>query len=132
MKLNQTVNAYMAVLELSVKDMDYKTAYALVRLKRKLKPHADFFLAEEKKLMEEYAAKDEKGQVIFATPHTFQFRDPAQMEEYNTRHKELEDVEVQEEFSPWRVSAPKSIRPAHLEALEGLLDFGAPEGSGDA
>lgn len=130
MQLIQCVSAYLALIALSDKEYDYRTAHALTVLKRKLKPHVEFYTAEERKLVSEYAQKDDAGKAVF-TPHgTFVFKDGAKPEEYAERRAELGAVEVGEEFAPVCASAPSAISPAHLEALEGFVCFSA-EGGGD-
>ena len=123
MKLIECVNAYMAAVELSQQDLDFKTAYALVRLKKKLQTQFDFIAKEEAKLTEEYADRDENGEIIWKGPGKFQIRDIKRVEEYSKRREELGDMDVQEEFTPWRAPVPKSIKPANLEALEGFIVF---------
>lgn len=123
MQLIQCVSAYIALLALSDKECDYRTAHALVTLKRMLKPHVEFYAGEEKKLVSEYAEKDERGDVVFTPQGTFKFRNEAKAGEYAARRAELNAVPVAEDFSPASVSMPVSISPAHLEALEGFLVF---------
>ena len=97
MKLIQCVTAYMATTELMQKEWDYKTAYALVRLRKKLQMHVDFYS---------------------------QLADPAAQEEYQVKKRELDEVEVEEEWKVFQVPQPASIKPAHLEALAGFIQFG--------
>lgn len=123
MKLIQCANAYTALLALYTQETEYKTAYALVKLMRKLKPHYDFFAAEETKLVEEFAKKNDKGKVLYTERGTFVFADPERAEEYNKKKEELGGLDVEEEFSPRSVRAPAAIRPIQLEALDGFLVF---------
>ena len=57
MYLIQCVNAYTAVLAMTQQEHDYKLAYALTTLKRRLQPHIEFFTQQEFKLVEEYATR---------------------------------------------------------------------------
>lgn len=132
MYLKQCVDAYGAVLDMMEKEWDYKTAHALVMLKRKLQPQVDFFAKEEMKLAKEYAKLDEKGNVILTERGTFPFREKEKAQEYAERRTELGMVEVQEAYTPLRVPVPGRITPAQLEALEGFLEFDEPEGGGEA
>lgn len=129
MFLIQCVNAYASALAMSQREVDYKLAYALVMLKRELKPQADFFVSEEAKLVEEYAAKDEKGRVVFNERGNFTFADPAKAKEYAARREALGMVEAQERFTVRTASAPKTISAAQLEALEGFIRFEEEEAS---
>jgi len=117
MYLKQCVDAYAAVAAMMEKEWDYKTAHALVMLKRKLQPQVDFFAKEEMKLAKEYAKLDKKGNIIFTERGTFPFR---------------EKEKAQEDFKPLRVPMPERITPAQLDALEGFLEFEEPEGGGGA
>lgn len=123
MKLIECTNAYAAVLALERQDMDSKTAYALVKLKRKLQSDAEFFLKEENELIKKFADKDEDGKIIWETPLRVQILDPKRKEEYINARKELYEIEVQEELTPWHAPMPRSIQPIQLEALEGFIVF---------
>lgn len=127
MNLTQWVNAYMAVQSMMGEEWDYQTAHALVTLKRRLYPHVVFYQQEERKLVEEYAARDEKGEIIWSGDGRFVFRDPGQGEEYARRRAQLCAVEVQETLTPLKVPKPRRIKPVQLEALEGFMEFGGEE-----
>ena len=81
MKLIQCANAYAAVLTLERQEMDCKTAYALVKLKRKLQADVEFFLKEEKDLIDSYADRDEEGEIIQENPTKIQILDPEKRKE---------------------------------------------------
>lgn len=121
--LIQCVNAYAALQPLMDQEWDYKTAHALMMLKRRLQPHASFFSQEEMKLAEEFAEKDEDGKIQWKGTGRFAFQDPSRSQEYAGRRMELGMVEVQEAWNPIRASVPASIKPAQLEALEGFIEF---------
>lgn len=123
MLLIRCVNAYSAVGSMMDKEWDYPTAHALMLLKKKLQPHVDFYSEEEMKLVQEYAQKDEKGEVTWKGNGSFSFRDPKAAEKYNRKIKELGAVEVEKEFVPVKATAPQSIQPVILEALDGFVEF---------
>jgi len=128
MYLIQCVNAYAATVALAEREWDYKTAYALVTLKRKLQPHVDFYTGEELKLVEEYGERDSAGKVIINNGK-FTFKDADGAQEYERRRRALGMLEVSEQFTPAVVPLPGSIKPVHLEALEGFIVF-EEEGGG--
>lgn len=130
MYLKQCVDAYGAVLDMMEKEWDYTTAHALVTLKRRLQPQADFFAQEEMKLVKEYGKTDANGKVVFTERGTFMFREQELAEEYAERRVKLGMVEVQEEYKPLRVPMPERITPAQLEALGNFLEFGEERGGG--
>lgn len=124
MYLIQCVNAYMAIRALGECECEYQTAHALVVLKHRLQPHVEFFAKSEMKLVEEYARREEDGKITITENGGFVFSDPALANEYARRRTELGMVLVEEELPVLHVPAPKMIRPVHLEALNGFLDFG--------
>lgn len=121
--LIQCVNAYAALLPLMDREWDYKTAHGLMMLKRKLQLHASFFSQEEMKLAQEFAEKDENGQIRWKGAGRFAFQDPSRAKEYDSRRTELGAVEIQEQWEPLRIPVPEAIKPAQLEALEGFIEF---------
>lgn len=123
MELIRCVNAYTAAAALSQQEWDYKTAYALVMIKKKLQPQVDFYTAQEMQLVERYGERDEKGKVVLSEKGSFRFKDPEQAAEFAAKRAELGMVETEETFAPLRVPAPERIRPVYLEALEGFLEF---------
>lgn len=123
MYLIQCVNAYAAALALMDREWDYQTAHTLVVLKKSLQSHIDFFTKEEMKLVEGFAAKDEKGKIVWTDRGSFQFADPERAEEYAKRRTELGMVEVREKLPPLEAPMPEKIRPVQLEALEGFIHF---------
>ena len=124
MYLIQCVNAYMAIRALEECECEYQTAHSLIALKHRLQPHVDFFIKNEMKLVEEYAKREEDGKITITENGGFAFLDPAMANEYAKRRTELSMVLVEEEIPVLHAPAPKTIRPVHLEALSGFLDFG--------
>lgn len=124
MYLVRCVNAYTALQQLMEKEWDYATAHSLVLLKRGLQPHVDFFAAEEMKLANEYAEKDEKGKVKWSGRGTFRFKDEAAGPAYKQKREELAVVEVEPDWTVVKMREPESIKPVILEALEGFVEFG--------
>lgn len=127
MLLIQCVNAYMATVYLMEKEWDYKTAYTLAELKRALQPHVDFFIQEEQKLIQEYGKKDEKGHVAFTEKGTFRFASAEDAPKYNAKRFELGQVPVEMKWKVKKLPRPERIKPVHLEALEGFIDFGGED-----
>ena len=123
MNLMECVKAYEAVQGMQNQEQDYKTAYALTMLKRKLQSQVDFFTQKELELVREYAVMDEKGNIVLTEQQGFTFREAEKAREYAERRGELARVEVEETFEPFAVPAPKTIKPRYLEALEGFISF---------
>ena len=122
MYLIQYVNAFMACEGLMEKEMDFKTAHAVMLLRHDLKKHADFFAAEEMKLVGEYAKKTEAGEIAWEEDGRFVFDRAEDAETFKKRRGELGMTEV-EDFAPRKAGKIKEVRPAQLEALFGFLEF---------
>lgn len=130
MYLIQCVNAYAAAVAMMQREWDYETAHALVLLKGRLQPHVDFFTGEEMKLVEEFAVRDKNGKTAWNENGTFTFAQPERAQEYAEQRTKLGAVEVNEGWKTLRVPRPESIKPVHLEALEGFIQFGEDGGGG--
>ena len=129
MFLIECVNAYMAVQALMEVECDYRTAHALVVLKKRLLPHVEFFSAEEMKLVEAYAARGEDGKVKMDGSR-FVFAPGADTAAYARRRAELGTVEVEEEFPVLHAPLPPKVKPVHIEALEKFIEFQVDGGEG--
>lgn len=123
MKLIECVNAYVAAEILMKRDMDFKSAYALAKLKRRLAPHAVFYSREEMKLVREYAKKDERGEPVFVKEGEFAFEDSENAAKYREKLGELASMEIDETIEPVTVRAPERITPEVIYGLEGLVRF---------
>ncbi len=123
MYLIECVNAYLAATQMQQKEMDYQTAYALLKIKRELQPSVDFFRDEELKLVQKYARTDENGQIQWLENERFAFEDPAGAEQFQ---KERERLCMTQTDEPERRHAPipERISPAQIEALEKFIGFG--------
>lgn len=122
MYLIQYVNAYIALGTLMEKEMDYKTAHAVVILRAMLRPHADFFAEKEGELAIEYAVLDENGRILLEDGGRFSIRPDMDGAEYQRRREALGMVEV-EDIAPVRAGTLKEVSPSVLEALIGFLEF---------
>lgn len=122
MHLLQYVNAFLACENLMEKELDFKTAHAVVMLRATLKPHADFFAAEEGKLAKEFAELDENGKIKIEDGGRFFLREGADEEAYKKRRQELCMLEV-EDMERKRAGRLREVRPSILEALSDFLEF---------
>ena len=122
MFLIQYVNAFIALGTLMEKEMDYKTEHAVVMLRAKLRPHADFFAEKEGELAREYAVLDENGRILLEDGGRFSIRSDMDGAEYQRRREALGMVEV-EDITPVRAGAIREVKPSVLEALIGFLEF---------
>lgn len=129
MKLIKAVNAYLAADEMSREKWPYAVSLAVVKVKRALKDEFDFFADKERELIVQYAAMDARGNIRLTPEGRFVFRDPADGADYEQKRRELGETEVTPTHRLLRVRAPAEIKPAHIEALEGFVEFTMEEGA---
>ena len=123
MLLINCVTAYVVLRELMDKEFDYDTAHKIMMLSRKLKPHVDFYGEKERQIMEKFAVKDELGRVKLEK-NSWTLKDPCAVDEYRAEITSLGGVVVEGFEEAVRVSATPQIKPSHLEALSGFIEFG--------
>lgn len=122
MTLIEAVRAHIAAQELSKLDWPFRDAREIFGLLRDTKEDAEFFFAQERRLIEEYAARDESG-LIKTRGTRFEFAEPERAEEYERRHRELEETPAAEPVRKRKIRAPERIRPELLDAVCGYLVF---------
>lgn len=122
MKLIKYVNAYMALTELMEKEYDYSTAYAILRLRRRLAPQAEFYRDSEMKLVNEYAKKDSDGNIVWSDKTRFVFAENKSAEEYIRKRAELADTDIDDAVKCEKIKLVGGIRPSVVEALEGFVE----------
>lgn len=123
MLLIKCITAHLVLNELMEKEMDYKSAHSIMMLVRALKPHVEFYAAEEQKLVERYALRDGDGKIIF-DGNSWTISDISLVPDYKREINSLGSLEIEGFEAPVRVTATPSIRPRQLEALEGFIEFG--------
>lgn len=123
MTLIRCITAYTALLALSEQAVPYDTALAIVLLKKRLAAHTEFYAAKEWELIETYGKRDDNGKIVTDGPGRFVLDPEKDIAEYDRLKRELASTEVPEEFEPVKVSCPDKISPAHIEALEGFMEF---------
>lgn len=123
MKLIECVNAYTALGALMKQETDFRSAYAMTRLRRRLEPHARYYAEEEARLVRKFARKDEGGEPVFVRTNEFAFEDSAGAAEFRRLREGLAEVDIDEEIGQVRISRPERITPEILYALEGLVVF---------
>lgn len=100
-KLIECVAAYIAVCGLWTREADFRVAHALMMLKRRLAPHVQFVL-EQEKMIKKANDDDKTREKKLAALH-------------------LTEVEVDERV---RLDAPGKMTPEQVEALELFCEFG--------
>jgi len=117
MKQSQMVNAYKVLENLSKQTMPIKTAYAVHKLRGKLKPAFDFQVEQEERLIEKLNPKIENGSLFF------QNVDDAQ--EWKDEMIAVGNMESDIEFEPIKISINDDLQISldNIDALEGFVDF---------
>lgn len=119
--IKQCVDAYNALLQINNVPCSYKTAYAMMQLKKELQEQVEFSAEQEMNIARKYAVKDKTGKIQWIARGKFRLeRDKA--EDYYREMEEMQGVEVQ--ISPVQAAEPpEHVTMAQLEALDGLLIF---------
>lgn len=125
MKLKMMIEAYKVLGKMADHIYDYETAYKLFSINKKLKVHAEFFAAEEMKLVEKYAEKNEAGRPIIKPDGRFNYESEEAKMNFLKESAALGDVEVDWEEDVQKLSAAPMISVRQLEALDGFVEFGA-------
>lgn len=123
MKLGKIAAAAKPLFELCATPLDYKSAHALMTLRCALKPHLDFYAAEQMKLMNKYGEKDEEGKLVWKSAATFSLTDAAA---YAQEMRKLGDVDA--DVEPVTIKPPEKISADTIEALEGMVIFDGEQG----
>ncbi len=130
MKLIQYIVAHTALMTLSKKEFPYAIAYKLVELKRRIAPKVEFYGEEERKLVERFGERDEKGKLIIKGSHfNCKGETPdevaANVREFEKLKAELNAVADEEAFEPVVLKLPEDvcISPEVIESLEGFVTF---------
>lgn len=121
MKLGKIAAAAKPLFELCATAMDYKSAHALMTLRNSLKPHLDFYAAEQMKLVNKYGEKDEEGKLVWKSAATFSLASLADAAVYAQEMRDLGDVDV--DVEPVTIKPPEKISADMIEALEGMVIF---------
>ena len=114
--------ANLAAEEVGRQAVLYSLALALMKVKQATAAEAETFAAEERKLVEKFAAKDEDGNIRVAQGR-FTFRAPGERGEYEEQHRQLAETPAEIRFTKLRAPAPDTISVKSLEVLSRFIDF---------
>ena len=120
-KLERAADAYEALVKLSREKLAYRTAHAMMLLKKELHKEAEFLQDEELKIAKEHAVLDEEGKIKWVGAGKFQIREGMQ-KQYRKAMQELLETEVSIEQMKAAIP-PENITLEQMEALDGLLIF---------
>ena len=110
--LMEAVMANLAAEEVGRQAVPYSLALALMKVKQATAAEAETFAAEERKLVEKFAAQGR-----------FTFRAPGERGEYEEQHRQLAETPAEIRFTKLRAPAPDTISVKSLEVLSRFIDF---------
>ena len=79
---------------LSKRFVNFQVVRELVALKKKVKEEVEFYISEEKKIIETYASRDEKGNPIILEGGRIQLKSAEDKEAFDKEILSLRNVEV--------------------------------------
>ena len=130
MKLFEIIIATIPLRNLSeVRFTSFKKAREISILRKKVESEADFYAKEERKLIEKFAEKNEKGEVIFLDGGRIKLKDLATKEAFEKEIIALKELDIENiekvALSESDFADVKNIpTPNELLALEAIIDFG--------
>lgn len=126
MKYAQILKAVSALGEIQKLRLPYVKARQLYQTAKAVKNEFEFFSAEEMKLVQEYAAKDDTGTSIVSETGTITFSDINAKRKYAERINELTNMETGQ-FDPVIITADEigeqTITPETIDKLDGIVIF---------
>lgn len=127
MKISELLNAYPALNRLYDKKFkDYNTVRRIVKLKNTADTEINFYSEQERKLIEQYALRDEYGNPKITDGNKIEFENTETKYAYDEEIKKLLDVDVtiekvklsEKDFMPEDFPTP-----ADMSALACIIDF---------
>lgn len=117
MTQKQIVGAYRALEHLSRQALPIKTAYAMHKMRGKLKPLWDFQVEQEQKLLEELKPTPDGDDLVFASPED--------SKRWLDLLKDLAEIETDIKVDPIDVVMTDDMKVSmvDIEALDGFINF---------
>ena len=129
MKLIELLNAYIPLKALTdLRFRSFKKARELSTLRKKVEVEVDFYTQEEKKIVETYAVKNEKGEPILLDGGRIKLDSIENKIKFEKEINDLRNLEVsnvgkvslsEEDF----LDIDKLPTPNEILALEAIIDF---------
>lgn len=127
MKYEKIIKAAPALGELKRLRLPYATARDIYTAHKTLEAEFSFYLEEERKLVSEFAVKDENGNPKITSGGFVSFSNIAERNKYNERRAELCDMDANIELPTIKLTVEEMgnqlISPETMEALEGIVIF---------
>lgn len=127
MKLSRIIAAYNVLESMADHLYDFKVAYQLYTLKKEMVPHVQFYAAEELKMVEKYAEKNENGKAVIQPNGKFNFMSAEAKEGFLADNEALGNVTAEWNREVLKLPVAPMMSMKQLEALDGFIEFGAEE-----
>lgn len=129
MKLIHVIEAKDAIVRLTEKRFsDYKKLREIVKLRKAVQAEYDFYCEQEKKAVDTYGEKSDKGTPAFLPDGRLKLKDEAAKIAFEAEIKKLQDTEI-EEFAIINLresdflSASDLPTPSDMLVLESIINF---------
>ena len=94
----------------------------MVKVKQATQAEMDCYAAEEQKLVEQYAARDESGNIVIRNGR-FAFQNPEDRPAYEAARNKLGETVTDISLPRLTATPPDNITPEALEALSVFIKF---------
>lgn len=108
---------------------NFSLSYKIAKASKQLNEHSNFYAEEERKIVEQYAVKDEKtGQVKIIDGNRITFKDQENAMKFNKEIQDLQKTEV-DIFEPIDIHindfkpGDMDLTPSDILNLEGFVNF---------
>ena len=121
--VKQAVRAYLALEAMAKEDIKISpgVGMCLIRLKRKLKPEMESFAEAEQKLVQQYAERDDNGNIQWVEQGRFAMTSE-QSEAYLRDLEEINNAEIKLMIDPVDIRGEEiRLSLEAIEALDGLV-----------
>lgn len=107
---------------------NFTTSYAIAKAVKEINGHKEFYISEEKKIVEAYASKDKDGQVIVMDGNRIKFDNMENAQKFNSEISNLQKTEI-DIFEPIELKlsdfkdGDMNLTPNDIMALDGFIVF---------
>lgn len=129
-KLSDILNASKVFKLLTTKHFaNFLVSYKIARASKEIDDNVNFYLEEEKKIVDKYADKDENGNIKIADGNMITFSNRENSINFNKEIAALQSVEVdifdtiQLELTDFKDQKDIDLTPSDLILLDGFIEF---------
>lgn len=133
--LAEIINVYGVFSTLTTKHFNnFSVSFKIAKAAKELDSHREFYMTEEKKLVEMYAVKDKDGKIKIIDGNRIEFKTPKDGKKFNEEVIKLQQTEV-DIFEPFEIRlsdfkpGEMNITPREIIALESFVIFKDEEDS---